>query len=213
MSRKRRTAWVVSSLAALVAAAGWLTYSRTAQAEPDWKTHLDTVHVWTISEESKIPMAVQQAMSRCGEILVLPNWTNKEIGELREIAAKPVDPAASDPEPTWEQFGTLKYRDTVVVVIGERIRARAPIDKSSYADAMEIIFESCESEHQSHRLMGAGVLLYSRLYRRPEIRAKLELMRSDPDPMVALVATSGLRTVDSGKEMDPVLKPVSQKGK
>lgn len=149
-------------------------------------------------------MAVQDAMAQCGRILHAEQWTEVEVGALEVIAAKPVADGADAEEPTWADYGTLKYREMAMLTVAERIRARAPIEPGARTRAEAVLATGCESRHEAHRTIAAGCVMYARLHERPEFRRRLEAMRKDPAPMVAMVARTGLQAIDRGRDIGPI---------
>lgn len=133
------------------------------------------------------------------DVLRRESWGAEEVRTLAAVVDRqPIDFMFRDDAPL-EQIKAHRAASEAIDVIQARFVSRAPIDVDAQDALVDVMLGHSKKADVWSRLQSTSALVYSGLVEIPRVRARLEVMCTDPHPDVAANARRQLHAYDERK--------------
>ncbi|MBL8745108.1 MAG: hypothetical protein JNK58_01995 [Phycisphaerae bacterium] len=184
-SRTRNAALLVTGAGAAVMA--YLLLHRPST--PEWLRDVSNP-VWRFPEHTpKAMTAESSAVCRRvqNDLMLRPLWGEAEMVEIETIINRGYPRPLADPDQSVEERSKFFEYSSAFLALWNRMRNDAPMTPEAKAHGIRILRAEVYAEFPERRKDGGLALIETRLIENPDIRAEVERLLHDEDPVVAEV--------------------------
>lgn len=170
-------------------------------ATPAWKRAIGDFHPWVYNPKSFIPEHIQRQTTEMGVLFLKEEpWARPDVEMLISYLPFGMDyeaPDRSDLTPKeWEDFGRADLGSTAIAVAADRLYFGAPIDRDALKLLIDAMLEQLDAPNKYRRHAATAFFTRTALVLDPQIYKRVEKMKEDPDPDVAILARHHLTLFD-----------------